>query len=373
MTRMTTDVEALAQLLQQGLLLALTSLVSCAGVIGILLVLDVRLALAAFIVLPIQAIVTVWFWHGSRRSYLRSRDAISTVNAELQESLSGVRVTQSLGRDDNNAPRFAARSVRYRDARLKSMQLMSIYFASSQLLSTIAKAIILWYGARLIDQGTLSTGLLIAFLLVPRPVLQPAATTVRRVRSMDPITRFARPARRAPRNSDLDSRGGATDRSGPRGRAGAVARCPLRLLQRCARGAARCRPADQSGRVRRARRHDGRRQVDVRQARRPLLRPDRRQCARRRHRSARSAAPRVPAQHRLRAAGAVPVLRDHSLEHRLRPARAPAMSRWSARRGPSVLTISLRRCPMATSRRSPRRDARCQPASASCCAWRGRS
>ena len=165
MTRMTTDVEALAQLLQQGLLLALTSLVSCVGVVGILLVLDVRLALGVFVVLPIQAVVTVWFQRGSRRSYLRSRDAISTVNAELQESLSGIRVTQSLGRDDNNAPRFATRSARYRDARLKSMQLMSIYFASSQLLSTIAKAIILWYGARLIDQGTLTTGLLIAFLL----------------------------------------------------------------------------------------------------------------------------------------------------------------------------------------------------------------
>jgi ABC-type multidrug transport system fused ATPase/permease subunit len=130
-----------------------------------LLVLDVRLALAAFIVLPFQAVVTVWFQRGSRRSYLRSRDAISTVNAELQESLSGVRVTQSLGREDNNEVRFAARSERYRDARLKSMQLMSIYFASSQLLSTIAKAIILWYGARLIGQGTLTTGLLIAFLL----------------------------------------------------------------------------------------------------------------------------------------------------------------------------------------------------------------
>ena len=165
MTRMTTDVEALAQLLQQGLLLALTSFVSCFGVVGILLVLDVRLALATFIVLPVQVLVTIWFQRGSRRSYLRSRDAISTVNAELQESLSGIRVTQSLGRDDNNAPRFAARSERYRDARLKSMQLMSIYFASSQLLSTIAKAIILWYGARLIGQGTLTTGLLIAFLL----------------------------------------------------------------------------------------------------------------------------------------------------------------------------------------------------------------
>ncbi len=165
MTRMTTDVEALAQLLQQGLLLALTSLVSCVGVVGILLVLDVRLALAAFIVLPVQALVTVWFQRGSRRSYLRSRDAISTVNAELQESLAGVRVTQSLGREDNNAVRFAARSERYRDARLRSMQLMSIYFASSQLLSTIAKAIILWYGAHLIGNGTLTSGLLIAFLL----------------------------------------------------------------------------------------------------------------------------------------------------------------------------------------------------------------
>ena len=66
MTRMTTDVEALAQLLQQGLLLALTSIVSCVGVVVILLVLDVRLALAAFVVLPVLAAVTVWFQRGSR-------------------------------------------------------------------------------------------------------------------------------------------------------------------------------------------------------------------------------------------------------------------------------------------------------------------
>jgi ATP-binding cassette subfamily B protein len=165
MTRMTTDVEALAQLLQQGLLLALTSLVSCAGVVVILLVLDVRLALAAFAVLPVLALVTIWFQRGSRRSYLRARDSISIVNAEMQESLSGVRVTQAVGREDNNADRFTARSEQYRDARLRSQQLMAIYFASSQLLSTIAKALTLWYGARLIGQDALSSGLLIAFLL----------------------------------------------------------------------------------------------------------------------------------------------------------------------------------------------------------------
>jgi ATP-binding cassette subfamily B protein len=165
MTRMTTDVEALAQLLQQGLLLALTSVVSCVGVVGILLVLDVRLAFAAFAVLPVLGLITLWFQRGSRRSYLRARDAISIVNAEMQESLSGVRVTQALGREDNNSARFTGRSEHYRDARLRSQQLMAIYFASSQLLSTIAKALTLWYGARLVGQDALSSALLIAFLL----------------------------------------------------------------------------------------------------------------------------------------------------------------------------------------------------------------
>lgn len=165
MTRMTTDVEALAQLLQQGLLLALTSIVGCVGVVVVLLVLDARLALVAFVVLPVLIAVTVWFQRASRRSYVRARDAISAVNAELHESVAGVRVTQSLGRTDNNADRFAARARYYRDARLRSMQLMSIYFATSQLLSTVAKALVLWYGAHLIGVGSMSSGLLIAFLL----------------------------------------------------------------------------------------------------------------------------------------------------------------------------------------------------------------
>jgi ATP-binding cassette subfamily B protein len=165
MTRMTTDVEALANLLQQGLLIALTSIVSCVGVVVILIALDIRLALAAFAVLPPLAVLTVWFKARSRASYVRARDAISTVNAEMQESVSGVRVTQSLGRTDNNAERFAGRSAEYRDARLLSMQLMSVYFAGSQFLSTVAKALVLWYGAHLIGLGSLTSGLLIAFLL----------------------------------------------------------------------------------------------------------------------------------------------------------------------------------------------------------------
>ena len=73
MTRMTTDVEALANLLQQGLLLALTSIVSCVGVVVIMLALDVRLALVAFAVLPVLAVLTFWFKARSRSSLVSMR------------------------------------------------------------------------------------------------------------------------------------------------------------------------------------------------------------------------------------------------------------------------------------------------------------
>ena len=165
MTRMTTDVEALAQLLQQGLMVALSAMVSCTGVVVVMVVFDWRLALVAFSVLPVLAVATVWFQRESARAYLRARDAVSAVNAEMQESLAGVRVTQALGRTDNNGERYAAKAAEFRDARLRAMQLMSTYFASIQLLSTVAKALTLWYGAHLIGAGSLTSGLLIAFLL----------------------------------------------------------------------------------------------------------------------------------------------------------------------------------------------------------------
>src|SRR5690606_8066197 len=165
MTRMTTDVEALAQLLQQGLLVALSAMVTCGGVVAVMLGLDWSLAMAAFAVLPALVAFTVWFQRESARTYQVASDAISAVNAELKEAITSVRGTQALGRTDNNEVRYAAKSKAFRDARLRSMALMSTYFASTQLLSTIAKAITLWYGAHLIHDGKLTAGLLIAFLL----------------------------------------------------------------------------------------------------------------------------------------------------------------------------------------------------------------
>src|SRR6185369_5394613 len=85
MTRMTTDVEALAQLIQQGLLTAVVSLIGCGGVVVLLLGMAPRLALATFAVLPALALGTLWFQRRSSEAYLRARERISAVNAEMQE------------------------------------------------------------------------------------------------------------------------------------------------------------------------------------------------------------------------------------------------------------------------------------------------
>ena len=373
MTRMTTDVEALAQLLQQGLLLAMTSIIGCAGVVVILLVLDVRLALVAFVVLPVLAAVTIWFQRASRKSYLRARDAISTVNAEMQESVAGVRVTQSLGRGDNNAERFTDRSVQYRDARLRSMQLMSIYFASSQLLSTFAKALVLWYGARLIGQGTLTSGLLIAFLLYLdqffSPLQQLSAVFDQWIQARVSLGRLdellATPTSTPEPVHPVDPGVWVGDVQLEGVRFAYSPEAPEALRGR--------RPAHHGRRDRGPRRHDGRREVDVRQARGPLLRPHRRPGARRRHRPARRRPARLPPPHRLRAPGAVPLLGHDPLEHRLRPAAASDLEVELAARavGAHDLVASMPDGLPHVGRRDGALAV--GRASASCCAWPGPS
>jgi ATP-binding cassette subfamily B protein len=95
MTRMTTDVESLSQLLQTGLINAIVSMFTCAGVFVFLVVLSPQLALVAASVLPPLFIATLWYKRRSARAYAKARESIASVNANLQESLSGVRVAQA--------------------------------------------------------------------------------------------------------------------------------------------------------------------------------------------------------------------------------------------------------------------------------------
>ncbi|MER7758315.1 ABC transporter ATP-binding protein [Streptomyces sp. NPDC097619] len=165
MTRMTTDVDALSTFLQTGLVTAVVSVFTFFGILVALVVLDVQLALIVFATLPVLVLGTIVFRRKSVAAYELARDRVSVVNADLQESVSGLRIVQAFRREGSGLERFAERSHSYREARVRGQWLISVYFPFVQLLSSVAAAAVLIVGAGRVEAGTLTTGALVAYLL----------------------------------------------------------------------------------------------------------------------------------------------------------------------------------------------------------------
>ncbi|MEV0054882.1 ABC transporter ATP-binding protein [Saccharopolyspora shandongensis] len=165
MTRMTTDVDALSTFLQTGLATFVVSVLTLFGIAGALLVTDVSLALVAMAVLPFLLVATVIFRKVSSTAYAEARERVSTVNADLQENVSGMRVAQAHRREGHAAKVFAQRSDAYRRSRLRAQRYIATYFPFVALLSEIAQAAVLGVGATRVASGDLTAGVLVAFLL----------------------------------------------------------------------------------------------------------------------------------------------------------------------------------------------------------------
>ena len=165
MTRMTTDVDALSSFLQTGLVTAVSSVLSFFGVMAALLVINLRLGLTVLTIIPALAAATVIFRSKSARAYNDAREKVSVVNADLQENVAGLRVTQAYRREARNRARFAARSADYRVSRLRAQRYIALYFPFVQALSTVAGALVLVVAAGQVRSGALTAGALIAYLL----------------------------------------------------------------------------------------------------------------------------------------------------------------------------------------------------------------
>ncbi|MFF0966282.1 ABC transporter ATP-binding protein [Streptomyces sp. NPDC003703] len=165
MTRMTTDVDALSTFLQTGLVTAFVSVVTFFGIMVALLVIDIQLALVVFATLPPLVIATFFFRRASVKAYELARERVSAVNADLQESVAGLRIVQAFGRERDGGRRFAERSDSYRRARIRGQWLISVYFPFVQFLSSVAAASVLIAGAGRVEAATLTTGALVAYLL----------------------------------------------------------------------------------------------------------------------------------------------------------------------------------------------------------------
>jgi ATP-binding cassette subfamily B protein len=164
-SRITNDVEALDQLVTDGVTSLVQNTLLLVGTAIVLFLLDWRLALASLLVLPAMGLVTAWFRSRSNRAYRNVRERLGLVTATLAEDVAGMRVVQSFTREPEQEKAFREVNDRYRAANYRTVVLNGIYFPVVDLLSSVATAIVFGYGGWLVYHDEMSTGTLFAFAL----------------------------------------------------------------------------------------------------------------------------------------------------------------------------------------------------------------
>ena len=176
MSRVQNDVGQIQQLLTSGILSIITSSLTLVGIACVMIMMNARLALLTLTVVPVLSIVVFIWQKFARRTFIRVRRAIATVNAQLQEGISGVRVTQSLSREGRSFKEFDNVNQAHLGANIDAVRMQALIAPAVQILSGIAFGLVLVFGGYQVLAGQMSPGVLIGFLLYIqiffRPVLE---------------------------------------------------------------------------------------------------------------------------------------------------------------------------------------------------------
>ncbi len=172
-SRMTNDVEALDSLVTDSVVTLFQSGLTLIGTIGILLYLDVKLALITFLVLPLLVAGSLWFRIISAGAFRRTRETIGAITSYLQETLSGVRVVRSFAQEDVHEATFAELNEDNRDANMTTVRLNAAYFPTVEMLSGVAVAAIVLYGGLQAINGHITVGTVVAFVAALSNLFEP--------------------------------------------------------------------------------------------------------------------------------------------------------------------------------------------------------
>ena len=173
MTRVTSDVETLNELFSSGVVAVFGDLVTLLAIMVAMLLIDWRLALVAFAVIPLVILTAAIFRRRVRDAFRDIRVALARINTFLQERLSGMRVVQLFGREEASRRRFAEINAEHLDAHRRSITIYAVFFPVVELLTSVAVALLLWYGGLRALDGTLTVGVLAAFIQLTRRFFQP--------------------------------------------------------------------------------------------------------------------------------------------------------------------------------------------------------
>ena len=173
-SRLTNDVQALDQLVTEGISTLFSATLTLVGTAVILVLLDAELALITFLTFPVLLVASVAFRLASAGAYALTRVKIAQVTAYLQETLSGVRVVRAFGQEPRHRKRFAELNDEHREANMKTVYLNAAYFPAVELLSAVATATILIYGGnQVLDGHGVTIGVLASFVFYLQSFFDP--------------------------------------------------------------------------------------------------------------------------------------------------------------------------------------------------------
>jgi ABC-type multidrug transport system fused ATPase/permease subunit len=172
-SRMTNDVEALESLVTDSVVTLFQSGLTLLGTVGILLYLDVKLALITFCVLPLVLGGSLWFRIVSASAFRRTRETIGAITAYLQETLSGIRVVRSFAQEQVHEDEFTALNRDNQDANMTTVRLNAAYFPTVEMLSGVAVAAIVLYGGLQAINGHITVGTVVAFVAALSNLFEP--------------------------------------------------------------------------------------------------------------------------------------------------------------------------------------------------------
>jgi ATP-binding cassette subfamily B protein len=173
MTRVTSDVDALNELFTAGVVAVFGDAFTLVGIMAVLIWMDWRLALVAFSVLPLIAVITEWFRTNVRDSYRQVRMWLARINAFLQERITGMATVHLFRREDRDLASFDDINRRHRDANIRSIFFYAVFYPAIELVSALASALIIWFGGGWVMDDRLTLGSLVAFLMYAQRFFRP--------------------------------------------------------------------------------------------------------------------------------------------------------------------------------------------------------
>jgi len=165
MTRVTTDVDVINDLFTSGVVAAFGDMFMLVGIMVTLLLMDWRLALVTFSVLPLIVAIAQWFRRHVRESYREVRAWIARINAFLNEHINGMSTVQLFRREAHDFRRFDGINARHRDANIDQIFYYAVFYPAIELVAAVASALIIWVGGGFVLKGSLTLGSLVAFIL----------------------------------------------------------------------------------------------------------------------------------------------------------------------------------------------------------------